>query len=404
MSEQKERLIIKNFGPIKEVDIELRRFNILIGKQATGKSTILKVLAICRYFSFIADGLISNFEYINNFMEGLTAYGIQDYLTTNSEISYENLDYSFSAVYSPDIITYEGVEVPEVSIPNVESELTPRSDKFNSLIKELKKLKPEKKNDFIDFQYNTWRPPSSFYQNDVKQVMSNPYYFPTERSLQSIFSLGYMPNLSNSLSRYFAKTDEILKKYGKDTDVGLLDLQYKYENNNQVFRNNKHKDYLNLRSAASGYQSVIPLALVIQNYNAKKRSKTFLIEEPELNLFPDAQRELVRFMIKEQKVLNSQFLIATHSPYILTSINNCLLAYQVSQRKKNETLGIAAAEYWLDPKETTAFMLKTDGTAENILDEEEGLIKAEKVDAVSSIINGEFEDLLNIEYRTNDTN
>ncbi|MEO7801731.1 MAG: AAA family ATPase, partial [Ginsengibacter sp.] len=40
----KEKLIIKNFGPIKSVEIELRMFNVLIGDQGTGKSTIAKVL------------------------------------------------------------------------------------------------------------------------------------------------------------------------------------------------------------------------------------------------------------------------------------------------------------------------------------------------------------------------
>jgi predicted ATPase len=33
-------LIIRNMGPIKEADIELKRFNILIGAQSSGKSTI----------------------------------------------------------------------------------------------------------------------------------------------------------------------------------------------------------------------------------------------------------------------------------------------------------------------------------------------------------------------------
>ena len=49
----KERLVIKNFGPIREVDLELGKMTVLIGDQATGKTTIAKVLAMCRYFSYI---------------------------------------------------------------------------------------------------------------------------------------------------------------------------------------------------------------------------------------------------------------------------------------------------------------------------------------------------------------
>ena len=42
-------LIIKNVGPIKNVDIELKRFNILIGAQSSGKSTIAKILSTCSW-------------------------------------------------------------------------------------------------------------------------------------------------------------------------------------------------------------------------------------------------------------------------------------------------------------------------------------------------------------------
>ena len=51
----KEKLIIKNFGPIKSVDLDLGKITVLIGDQATGKSTVAKVLSICRYFSYIVD-------------------------------------------------------------------------------------------------------------------------------------------------------------------------------------------------------------------------------------------------------------------------------------------------------------------------------------------------------------
>ena len=46
----KESITIRNFGPIKEVCIEdLRPLTILIGESGSGKSTILKVVALFRY-------------------------------------------------------------------------------------------------------------------------------------------------------------------------------------------------------------------------------------------------------------------------------------------------------------------------------------------------------------------
>ena len=45
---QKERLIVRNFGPISNLDIEIRPLTLFIGTQGSGKSTISKLLTICR--------------------------------------------------------------------------------------------------------------------------------------------------------------------------------------------------------------------------------------------------------------------------------------------------------------------------------------------------------------------
>ena len=41
------RLIIRNIGPIKNVDIELNKVNVFIGEQSSGKSTIAKIVSFC---------------------------------------------------------------------------------------------------------------------------------------------------------------------------------------------------------------------------------------------------------------------------------------------------------------------------------------------------------------------
>ncbi|MBQ7157532.1 MAG: AAA family ATPase, partial [Bacteroidaceae bacterium] len=42
-----KKLMIHNFGPIKEVEIELKRVNLILGPQSSGKSTVLKVACFC---------------------------------------------------------------------------------------------------------------------------------------------------------------------------------------------------------------------------------------------------------------------------------------------------------------------------------------------------------------------
>ena len=45
---EKERLVVKNFGPITNLDIEIRPLTLFIGTQGSGKSTVSKLLTICR--------------------------------------------------------------------------------------------------------------------------------------------------------------------------------------------------------------------------------------------------------------------------------------------------------------------------------------------------------------------
>ena len=59
------RLIIRNVGPVKSVDVQLNKVNVFIGPQSSGKSTIAKVLSTCSWVekevattmndSFVAD-------------------------------------------------------------------------------------------------------------------------------------------------------------------------------------------------------------------------------------------------------------------------------------------------------------------------------------------------------------
>ena len=42
-----KKLTIRNFGPIEVVEIELKRINVILGPQSSGKSTVLKVACFC---------------------------------------------------------------------------------------------------------------------------------------------------------------------------------------------------------------------------------------------------------------------------------------------------------------------------------------------------------------------
>ncbi len=90
-------------------------------------------------------------------------------------------------------------------------------------------------------------------------------------------------------------------------------------------------------------------------------------------------------------------VITTHSPYILTSINNLLQAGKLygaadppTKRKLNQILPESNS---FKPGEVAFYALE-DGHAKSILDPETGLIDATAIDQVSDDIAVQFDELL----------
>ncbi|MCW3108369.1 MAG: ATP-binding protein, partial [Segetibacter sp.] len=95
----KEKLIIRNFGPIKDVELELGRFNVLIGDQGTGKSTVAKVLSVIKdvllssNIHFSDNGKTDSYEqkmkyFDDEFRKYLEDFRIINYLKTDSYIEF----------------------------------------------------------------------------------------------------------------------------------------------------------------------------------------------------------------------------------------------------------------------------------------------------------------------------
>lgn len=390
----KEKLIIKNFGPIKSVELELGRFNVLIGEQATGKSTVAKLLAVCRYFSYIIN--YKNDEWFeHNFIEGLKSWGLNEALKESTYIYYKCLDYEF--VCKAHKVTEADQEYGLKEWITVHTSINPLSVRFKKLLKELDNLRL---NLGTNFPINVTIP-YSFFQNDVGAVMDNPFYLPTERGLQSIFSLGKnsIPNINDSLYNQFTRIDQMVRLFNLETEIEPLNIIYKNESGRAYIRKKNENDFFSLNNGASGHQSTIPIVLATKYYSEiKKKNKTFITEEPELNLFPEAQYRLINYLV--DKIINykNSILITTHSPYVLTSLNNLIYAYKIGQLYPEQTVKIIKKKYWLNQQDLSVYMMLPDGTCEDIFDREEGLIKAEKIDGVSGLLNKEFEELLNIEY------
>lgn len=398
-----EKLIIRNFGPIKDVELDLKKFNVIIGENATGKSTIAKVLAVCKYFSYIAldDAFIAG---RTKFSSGLERWGLSDAIKNDSYIFYESDHYTLKVeqvvqpIWSED--ANEDGTYNNIFTHSFVPDLKAKSREFVQLLAELNKV-------VIKNRRSGSHPtnkiiPTSFYLNDVANVMDNPFYIPTERGLQSIFSLGQdsIPNLSNSLFNQFAKLDSIARDFKNETIIEPLEIIYKNVEGRGYFKKEGQHDFLSLYNGASGYKSAIPIVLVVKYYNEfKKKKKTFIIEEPELNLFPSAQKELINYLVEYTINKGNNALLTTHSPYTLTSLNNLMYAYEVGKKETEVTSEVIDKKYWLNPEEVSAYRLLADGTCEDIVDkgEDATLIKAEKIDEISGKLNENFDKLISLE-------
>jgi AAA15 family ATPase/GTPase len=254
-----ETLTIKNFGPIKSVKLELKRFNILIGENATGKSTVAKVLAVCRYFSYIAgNSRISFSKDTNPFFQGLASWGMIEFLKVETYIEYQCRDYIFKVESNNSTIISKVAEDSSVTYSSAKNKswsisLEEKSARFANLLKELKKLQSSTKDQPNDAGLS-WIP-TSFYQNDVASVLDNPFYLPTERGLQSIFSLGKssIPNISDSLYNQFSTLDLVARNFNNETLIEPFNIIYKNEDGIGFIKNDTDQNFYNISNEVIDY-------------------------------------------------------------------------------------------------------------------------------------------------------
>lgn len=160
-----------------------------------------------------------------------------------------------------------------------------------------------------------------------------------------------------------------------------------------------------LENATSGQKQAAPFLVILKRLlydNEPVGGHTLYAEEPEANLFPDAQRALVQLLVHvyHQAPTGIQLVIPTHSPYILAVFNNLMEAGLVrnAHPERLESLTKLLPETCiLDPADVTAYTLGPEG-AVSLMNPETGLIGTGKLDAVSDELEEQFNALLELEF------
>ena len=131
-------------------------------------------------------------------------------------------------------------------------------------------------------------------------------------------------------------------------------------------------------------------------YTQTSHSDIYL-EEPEQNLFPLTQVELVYALLKNAALHEDHLFIATHSPYVLYALNNCMLGYKVKDKIPSEISELKANEdSWIDPKEVSVREIKDGEFSSQVdkmnltLQDADGLIRGNYFDRIMKLIMTDF--------------
>ena len=128
-------------------------------------------------------------------------------------------------------------------------------------------------------------------------------------------NLRYMnEGLNNQREELFDEYDEM--KYSnfklrtiEDYDDFKRNISSKRISKSQYVRQNMHN---NLREHSNGESAYIYFTTKIEN------NSLYLLDEPENSLSPEKQQELLQFIQDSVRFYNCQFIIATHSPFLLS--------------------------------------------------------------------------------------
>jgi len=405
-----EHIKIDGFLFLSKIDLPIRRYNIIIGPQGAGKSVVSRLITYCRECigNQLADSLFEgeskadfNKRLVNLFHRHFPKYSWEK---TDFTINYEfeNTNIIISNKNNRLFITSETLSKKRAEILKIYKKATatsetPPKSKYASVSPLFKVIREQH-----PVAFTTW------------------HYIPATRSIFSIFERWLFSILETNIETGNTTIDPLLSNFGNmysfgrynyDTKEEKTPYQKKMESmleeviggkfcrekrDEWVQYNNGRK--IKIPQLSSGQQESLPIFLIllsIQEIIGKGKSG-LIIEEPESHLFPDAQKRIMdAFALLYNTVENSKIFITTHSPYILSSLNNQILGYAVHKKhpKDKNILKIISDEYVVNPDDISAHYMEG-GRLISIFDKETQLIDFSKIDNISDKLNLTFDKLL----------
>lgn len=406
---------IYNIGSISKVEMTLKKVTFILGPQSSGKSTIAKLLCHCQW---VEKRCYNNFEKESqffmqgtNFRDGLIEYHrLEGYFLPNSYIRYEGnhilLEYKEEKVYISKLdkeYTY-----PKVCYIPAERNLI-------TAIPNLKKYNDT--NDLILYFMYDWFEAREYLKDiDLSKLLQRPiaYHYTKQNDFDEIKDGGTSLKLANASSGVQSILPlmavmhyvlfSIYNRYKPLSSEQRMQLNELTANIDSVIakmeklKAQKEKTKEDVEEMLQNHivrqvmnDSTIDMLDSLQRKFFYQNTNLY-IEEPEQNLFPEAQETLLYWMLKniQHEEHDNSLLVTTHSPYILFALNNCLIGGLVMDKISSDNL--RSREGWINPAEVAVYEIH-EGELKPIQDED-GLLDNNYLNRASKKISNEYMSLL----------
>lgn len=430
------KIVIDHLASIHHIEMEINRMNIFIGEQATGKSTLCKAVY---YFRNLKEVLLDYYYMIGQ--DGSTDKGLIKELNTRLKDSFVSL-FGYSWQLPEDLsMEYYYTDSCSMKVNLVKKKKKYISIKFGEgLLRELRNL-----DDYaINFNHSITAihgrsilpmlENKKFYEyleKEISRILHDDmttYYIPAGRGLLSLLCnqktyLNYRE--LDPINRKFMQTIETLQpKFADGTgrvhsyypiderkfDVGRMsnDIiqgmkgEYFYQNGREFLQIAKEEEKVAINFTSSGQQEILWLYNQLYALMLKDEKAFVIIEEPEAHLYPILQKNIVDFIVKYLNITGGSVIVTTHSPYILTEMNNLEIIGRLREknRLKKELEKMVGKWLYVSPKDLNAYKMSNSskGTEiQSLIHEDTGELLAEEIDDISEEINHIYSELFYLE-------
>ena len=384
-----ERLIVKSFGPVKDLDIIFKKVTLFIGDQGTGKSCIAKLFSLFKWTEKVLSQKkykLSYFEQYNRFKTKLCAYHrIESFVNENSYIKFEGNLYDFLYENGNFSVTEKNRDIKGISkvmyVP-AERSIVSVAENKSKLLKEL----PDSSETFSDEFVNA----KKFFQSGYNLPFEGlRFEYDSLNDTGWIHGANYKVRLINASSGIQSSLPMcIVSEY----------LSSKISDKEEVKLSKEEKDKLEKRVAEimqnEEYSDSIKDMMIRQlSYANRYNQRINIVEEPELNLFPRSQMEVLFSLISNNASAEENMLVfTTHSPYSLAIINTMIMgakAYaNATEEQRGQIEAILPVKYQINENEIAAYRMSSSDECycQSVINEKTGLVSKNELHSASDEI------------------